>query len=309
MKTLVVGAGATGGYFGARLLEQGRDVTFLVRKRRAAQLASDGVVITSPLGNATLKSPPTVIAEDLSQKYDLVILGCKAYDLDEAIRSFAPAVGPKTTIIPILNGMGQLELLDSAFGEERVIGGLCQISSTLDNVGRIVHFNDFSRLFFGERSGGKSARTDAIEAEFSGAKFEAIHSANILQDMWEKWVFIAAAAGITCLMRASTGDVCTAGGLEISRRLREECEAVAAQNGFAPRPAGQQRSIGVLENPKATLMASMLRDVERGSRTEFEHILGNLIKKAKSLPEISLLKIAYLHLASYETRRTRETGA
>lgn len=309
MKILVVGAGATGGYFGARLLEHGRDVTFLVRKRRALQLASEGLAVTSPLGNATIKSPPTVTADAIGHPYDLVILGCKAYDLEEAITSFTPAVGPKTSIIPILNGMGQLELLDAAFGEARVMGGLCQISSTLDNVGRIVHFNDFARLFFGERTGGGSARSEAIANEFSGAKFEAVHSQSILQDMWEKWVFIAAAAGITCLMRGSTGDVVIAGGVEISRKLREECESVAAQHGFAPRPAPQQRSIGVLENPKSTLMASMLRDVERGSRTEYEHILGNLIKQAKSLPEVSLLKIAYLHLATYETRRARETGA
>jgi 2-dehydropantoate 2-reductase len=309
MKTLVVGAGATGGYFGARLLEHGRDVTFLVRKRRQAQLASDGLVVTSPLGNITLKSPQTITSESIARPYDLVLLSCKAYDLPEAIESLAPAVGASTAILPILNGMGQLDLLDARFGPERVMGGLCQISSTLDNVGRIVHFNDFSRLFFGERSGGRSARSEAVAAECAGAKFEAIHSETILQDMWEKWVFIAAAAGITCLMRASTGDVYNAGGVEVSRRLREECEAVAAQHGFAPRAAPQQRSIGVLENPKATLMASMLRDIERGSRTEFEHILGNLIRKATSLPEPSLLRIAYLHLASYEVRRSRETGA
>src|SRR5262245_17021111 len=105
MRFLVVGAGATGGYFGGRLLETGRDVTFLVRPARAERLAQTGLSITSPAGNATLPSPPTVLAADLKKPFDVVVLSCKAYDLEQAIESFAPAVGPQTAIIPLLNGM------------------------------------------------------------------------------------------------------------------------------------------------------------------------------------------------------------
>src|SRR5438477_3506804 len=90
MRVLVVGAGATGGYFGGRLLEAGRDVTFLVRPGRAARLAATGLAVTSPAGDASLRSPPTVLATDLQDAFDVVILTCKAYDLDEAIESVAP---------------------------------------------------------------------------------------------------------------------------------------------------------------------------------------------------------------------------
>ncbi len=105
MRILVVGAGAIGGYFGGRLLQAGQDVTFLVRPKRAAELASAGLVIKSPLGDITLKNPPTVQADALKETFDVVLLSCKAFDLDDAIRSFAPAVGPRTAIIPMLNGM------------------------------------------------------------------------------------------------------------------------------------------------------------------------------------------------------------
>jgi len=102
MKTLIVGAGAIGGYFGGRLLEAQRDVTFLVRPRRAEQLRKTGLVIRSPYGNVEIPSPPLVQAQQLSQPFDLILLSCKAYDLDSAIESFAPAVGPNTAILPLL---------------------------------------------------------------------------------------------------------------------------------------------------------------------------------------------------------------
>src|SRR5690348_9664480 len=105
MRILVVGAGAIGGYFGGRMLQAGRDVTFLVRPKRASELASAGLVIKSPNGDVTLKSPPTVQAEGIKDKFDVVLLSCKAFDLEDAINSFAPAVGPNTAIIPMLNGM------------------------------------------------------------------------------------------------------------------------------------------------------------------------------------------------------------
>src|SRR6476619_7075840 len=141
MRTLIVGAGATGGYFGGRLLEAGRDVTFLVRPRRAAQLAERGLVITSPVGDVRLPTPPTVQADALREPFDVVLLSCKAYDLDDAIASFAPAVGPETVILPLLNGMRHVDTLETRFGADAVLGGLCMISSTLDDDGTIRHLS------------------------------------------------------------------------------------------------------------------------------------------------------------------------
>src|SRR3954453_15370454 len=132
MRILVVGAGAIGGYFGGRMLQAGRNVTFLVRPRRAAELANSGLVIKSPSGDGTLEDPPTVQADRLSEKFDVVLLSCKAFDLSDAVKSFAPAVGPQTSIIPLLNGMLHLEVLDERFGAERVLGGLCAIALTLN---------------------------------------------------------------------------------------------------------------------------------------------------------------------------------
>src|SRR5450631_4355395 len=167
MRILVVGAGAIGGYFGGRLKQAGRDVTFLVRPRRAAELADAGLVIKSPNGDVTLKNPPTVQADKLAEKFDVVILSCKAFDLDDAIRSFAPAVGPQTAIIPMLNGMRHLDVLDRKFGPERVLGGLCAIAVTLNDQREIVHLAPMQSLNFGERDGKPSDRVRAIAEVFA----------------------------------------------------------------------------------------------------------------------------------------------
>src|SRR5260221_14469595 len=149
MRILVVGAGAIGGYFGGRLLQAGRDVTFLVRARRAAELARDGLVIKSPSGEVTLRNPSAVQADKLSEKFDVVLLSCKAYDLDDAIKSFAAAVGAQTAIIPLLNGMLHLDVLDERFGRERVLGGLCAIAVTLNDKREVVQLQPMQSLNFG----------------------------------------------------------------------------------------------------------------------------------------------------------------
>ena len=309
MKILIVGAGAIGGYFGGRLLEAGRDVTFLVREKRAAQLAQTGLVIKSRFGDATLK-PSTIQAAELRQPYDLIILSLKAYDLIGAMESFAPAVGPQTTILPLLNGMRHLDLLEKRFGAERVIGGECLIAATLDAEGRVLHLNDAHVIAFGERDGKNSPRIDTIAREFAGTKTDARASATILLEMWEKWVFLATLAGITCLMRASTADIVAANAAPLALQLLDECSAIATSAGFTPRDPALDRARKLLTAPGVPTTASMMRDVEHGARVEADHILGDLIERGKNvLPELSILRLAYANLKSYEARRSREAQA
>ncbi|HML07139.1 MAG TPA: 2-dehydropantoate 2-reductase [Xanthobacteraceae bacterium] len=309
MRILVVGAGAIGGYFGGRLLAAGRDVVFLVRARRAAQLAQTGLVIRSPLGDASIAAPLVVVADQLREPFDLILLSCKAYDLAAAVDSFAPAVGANTAILPLLNGMAHLDLLAARFGRRAVLGGLCVISATLDAEGRILHLNNAHLLSFGEQDGVVSARGEAIAAALSGAGFDWRFSEAILQEMWEKWTTIAAAAGINCLMRAAVGDIVAAGAAPLALALIDECCALAAAHGFPPRQASKKFTQTMLTAPGSTLMASMLRDIERGAPIEADHVIGDLIRRGEAqLPQMALLRIAYAHMRAYEARRARETA-
>ncbi|MBD5634467.1 MAG: 2-dehydropantoate 2-reductase, partial [Candidatus Eremiobacteraeota bacterium] len=204
MRILVVGAGATGGYFGGRLAEAGRDVTFLVRPGRAESLARDGLRIESPHGNAKIH-PQFLTAADVAAPYDVVLLTVKGYALGRALEDIAPAIGPETTIVPVLNGMRHLDVLRARFGDGPVVGGVCIVSTHLEDDGRIVQLADLQELIYGEIGGGTSPRVVALDRALQGAGFSARLSEHIVREMWEKWVMLAALGGITCSMRGTIG--------------------------------------------------------------------------------------------------------
>ena len=305
MRILVVGAGAIGGYFGGRMLEAGRDVTFLVRPRRAGELASAGLVIKSPNGDVTLKNPPTVQANQFTEKFDVVLLSCKAFDLDDAITSFAPAVGPQTSIIPLLNGMLHLDVLDKRFGRERVLGGLCAIAATLNDAREVVQLTPMQSLNFGERDGKLSERVRAIAEVMASGKLGSVASENIVQEMWEKWVFLASLAASTCLMRTAVGNILAVpGGKDFILGMLDECSAVAAAEGHAPSGPFFQRTKGLLTTEGSQMTASMFRDIKAGAAVEADHVIGDLIARgdAAKVP-VPKLRIAYTHLKAYEKQR------
>ena len=305
MRILVVGAGAIGGYFGGRLSQAGCDVTFLVRPKRAAELADAGLVIKSPLGDVTLKNPPTVQADKLGEKFDVVLLSCKAFDLDDAIKSFAPAVGPQTAIIPLLNGMKHLDVLDAKFGRERVLGGLCAIAVTLNEKREVVHLQPLQSFTFGERDGKMTDRVRAIAEVLAKGNFGSKASEEIIQDMWEKWVFLASLAAMTCLMRTSVGNILASpGGKDFVLGMLDECSAVAAAEGHAPRAPYLERIRGMLTAEGSPMTASMFRDIKAGAPVEADHVIGDLIARgdAAKVP-VPKLRTAYTHLKAYERTR------
>lgn len=309
LNVLVVGAGAVGGYFGARLLAAGRNVTFLVRPRRAAELVRSGLQVKSTYGDLSLPSPPTITADKIQERFDVIVLSCKAQDLDDAMNSLAPAVGSDTAILPLLNGMRHLDALDARFGTEHVLGGQCVISAVRDPEGRIVHLNDLHSLSFGERNGSRSPRIARLASAFLNAGFEAYLADDILQEMWDKWVFISTAAGITCLMRAAIGDIVATNGARFTLRLLDECAAIAQREGHTLSAGSMERNRVMLTAADSTMMASMLRDVESHALTEADHILGDLLERSNRHGlESPMLELAYTHLKAYEARRRRETS-
>ncbi|MGJ4803313.1 2-dehydropantoate 2-reductase [Luteimonas sp. SDU82] len=309
MRVLVLGAGGTGGYFGGRLAQSGADVSFLVRPARAAQLQRDGLRIRSPLGDAQV-AVRTLIADTLPAElaqapFDLVVLSCKAYGLDEAIDAVAPAMGERTTLLPILNGLLHYAALDARFGRDRVLGGLCFISATLAGDGTILHLGRPASITFGERDGGSSVRVEAFAGLCARAGIDHRASPRIAQEQWIKFSFLAALAAGTCLMRASIGDIVAAeGGAGFMAALHDECLAVAAAEG-QPVPE-QARAIAraSLVDSGSDVKASMLRDLEAGARVEAGHIVGDMLRRAQSAGiEAPCLRAAWVHLQAYERQR------
>ncbi|CAM3401393.1 2-dehydropantoate 2-reductase [Pseudomonas floridensis] len=310
MRILIVGAGAIGGYFGGRLLEAGRQVTFLVRPGRAEELDRDGLVVRSPLGNFQYPSPPYVLANHLADPYDLILLGCKAFDLEAAMATIGPAVGPGTSILSLLNGMAHLDRLTERFGVQVVLGGQCLISVDRDSTGAILHLNEMHQLSFGELSGALTPRILKVAEALADAGFEANLSQHIVQAMWDKWCFIATLAAITSSMRATIGDVLSAGGEGLIAKLLSECATIAKAANYPLDTKVRQRHLELLTAPGSKLTASMMRDIERGAPTEVEQILDDMLVRRTALGiasgELSMLEIACLHVRAYEARRVRE---
>lgn len=302
-RILVAGAGATGGYFGARLAQAGRDVTFLVRPARAQQLRERGLRLRSPHGDVTI-TPQLVESGTLREPYDVVLVGLKAYALGRALDDLAPAIGPKTMIVPMLNGMRHIDLMVERFGEAPVLGGVCIIAATLDADGDVVQLMEMQSLAYGERAGGISERVRALDALMQGAGFTATASPTIVQDMWEKWVTLSALGAATCLMRGNVGQIVAHGGAAISSSILDEAAAVAAAHGYPPREPFLTDIRGRLTAAGSSFASSMYRDLTNGLPVETDQILGDLVTRGERHGVATpLIHAAHVQLSIYQSTR------
>ena len=305
MKILILGAGGIGGYFGGRLAQAGADVTFLVRPKRREQLERDGLVIESPLGNARV-AVKTVVAEELTHGYDIVLFTCKAYDLDSAMEAIAPAMrGTSCALVPMLNGLAHFDTLDARFGRGNVMGGTAHINVTLRKDGVIVHPDPLQRIVFGERNRTKSARGQALADAFARTQVECRYSDDIEQDLWEKIVFLSALAATSCLFRANVGEIMAApGGREAMEQVLAANIEIATREGHAPRDPIIAAARERLTDAAGNWSASMLRDLESGGRVEADHVIGWMLERARKHGcDDTILRLAYTHLKAYEARR------
>jgi 2-dehydropantoate 2-reductase len=308
VKILILGAGAVGGYFGARLHQSGADVTFLLREPRAAKIKKEGLVIKSPKGDAVL--PVKVVTKGgEGGSYDVVILACKAYDLESAMEAIAPAVGPATTIVPMLNGHAQFGVLDKKFGADKVAGGLARIGGMLGPNGEVMHSSPFAAVSFGERS-GKPAREHLkeLDAACKKAGIDGGLNGNINQDLWDKWIMLTALAAMCCTLRGTSGDILAADeGKDLMLETVEECRKVAAAEGFDPGDKGIANLKAFLTQPGSVFAASMLGDLEKGGAIEGRHVIGDMLGRARK-HDIAAphLRTALAVVQAYEARRARD---
>jgi 2-dehydropantoate 2-reductase len=307
VKILILGAGAVGGYFGARLHQSGADVTFLLREPRAAKIRKEGLVVKSPKGDAVL--PVKVVTEGGGGgPYDVVILACKAYDLDSAMESIAPAVGPDTTVVPMLNGHAHFGVLEKKFGADKVAGGLARIGGMLGPNGEVMHSSAFAGVSFGERS-GKPVRASLVELDAACKKagIDGGLNANINQDLWDKWIMLTSLAAMCCTMRGTTADIMAADeGEALMGETVEECRKVAAAEGFDP----GDKNIANLKTfltRSSSFAASMLGDLEKGGAIEGRHVIGDMLGRARKFGVAAPnLRMAYAVVQAYEARRSRD---
>lgn len=302
MRILVVGAGSTGGYFGGRLAQAGRDVTFLVRDKRAAQLKASGLQVISPYGDFTI-APKLVTADELNTAYDAVLLTLKAFALDAALKDIALAVGPDTMILPVLNGMKHVDAIEARFGRHALMGCVCKIAAHLDPQGRIVQMNKLHSIAYGEMNADVTDRIRRLDKDMQGAGFDARLSPDIEREMWEKWLLLASLGAITCLARGNIGQVVAApGGLGFASKIIHEVASVIGAVGRKPADTYLAQTRVMLTLAGSPQTSSMYRDLQQGYPVEAQQIIGDLLDRAKAAQiEAPLLSAAFVNLSVYQS--------
>jgi 2-dehydropantoate 2-reductase len=303
MRIMVLGAGAVGGYFGGRLAAAGEDVTFLVREGRARQLA-DGLRIESPHGDATV--PVQVVeAGQAAPTPDIIMVACKSYGLWDAMEAIAPHIRSETVILPVLNGLNHIPVLASRFSEAIIWGGVAQIGATLAPDGTVRHMSDFHALTVGPRGDdGTIVLAERFVEALQRAGTQGRLSRHIIQDLWDKWVFLAALAAATCLVRAPVGRILAADGERLVLALLDECTRIAEAEGHRPAEEPMRRYRQILTAPGSEMTASMQRDMAAGGPTEADHIIGDLIRRGDAHGiDTPMLAVAWTNLQVYEAGR------
>lgn len=280
MRVAIVGAGGVGGYLGVRLEQSGQDVTWLVRGRSLAHLREIGIALRSPLGDVTLGPQHASDSPEALGRADLVIVTVKLYDLDELAPHLRPLVGPGTAVLPLQNGVEAYAMLAARLPAEALLKGTVAIKSRLASPGEIVCKSPFCRIKIGEGASAPGERAERIVAVLNACiGVEAAVSADIDGDIWRKFVMLASFSAVSCLARASIGEVLESPeARELVIAAANEAAALGRALGVAlPHDVPELVLSQVRDMPKDG-RPSMLEDLEAGRRLELEFLSGSVVR-------------------------------
>ena len=298
MRILIIGAGATGGSFGTLLHEAGRDVTYLVRPRRADALRRNGLRFVSPSGDRTNRIR-SLVAGERAEPFGLVLVTVKAAALRSAVADASPYLSGDGYVIPILNGMAQIDLLEESF-PGRVLGGSAKIVAALEG-DAVRQMTDLAALTIGSLSGAPVPQRIIDVLDVPGSHLTI--SNDIVSTLWEKWAFIVAAGVVTCLFRNAIGPVIDAGGLPWILDAVREAEQVAEDAGHPVSAQAHDQSLALLTEKRSSFTTSLYRDLTAGLPTEAEHLLGDFSSRAQTLgTPVPLLELALVQIRASAER-------
>src|SRR5688572_10034748 len=307
MRIAIIGAGAVGGYFGARLAQAGHWVALLARGPHRDVIARDGLRIESPGESFTIR--PALATEDPTAigPVDVVLVAVKAWQVPDAARSIGPLLGPSTFVVPLQNGVEAADQLTAAIGAERIVNGLCKILSMIARPGVIRHAGATPRIEFGERRGGTSARVQALRQAFELSPAVSVATPDDIEAaVWEKFLFIAPFSGVGAVSRMPVGIIRR---LPPTRALLEdamrEVHVLARARGVAIRDAAVARAMGFVDALPEDGTASMQRDILDGRPSELESQNGAVVRMGgESGVSVPVHSFLYASLLPQE-RRTR----
>ncbi len=285
MRIAIMAAGALGGYFGARLAAAGHDVIFFARGAHRAAIETNGLTIESPLGNLHL--PKVTLADDAAKvgPVDIVLFAVKLWDLETSAAQIKPLIGEATRVITAQNGVDAQERLEPILGRGNVVPGLAQIATVISRPGVIKHTSQFALIRCGHNDNHPDPTLAAFIDAAQKAKLDIALSDNMLRDIWIKFTFLTALAGVTAATRKPIGPLLADPDTRaLFHDIMAEIVTVGRAKGV-PLPADfADERMGFADNtlPK-DMKASMAHDLERGNRIELDWLNGKVVAFGREL--------------------------
>ncbi|SES98089.1 ketopantoate reductase [Oceanobacillus limi] len=309
MNIVVVGAGALGVYFGARLEEAGEKVTFLVRENRASQIEKHGLKVNSTKGNYTFEDPNVVKKVEEIDEVDLVFLSVKGYHLEGTFHSLKELRKKGAYILPVLNGIEHIPILQNELGKDFVLGGLSFIMATLNEKGHVEHNSDFHQLVFGSLEATQTSICHQLKEIASKANIQVEASDDILRELWKKYMFINAFSGITTATNLPIGPIRSKQEtFRIAEMMLQEMKLIAnAHNVNVSEEDVEDAKSKLMSLPdKAT--SSMHQDRRKGYVLELDHLHGGAIRLAKAMGvEVPYMESIYGIIKPFENNQPNFT--
>ena len=285
MRVAMMGSGGIGGYFGGRLAANGCDVTFIARGRHLEAIRDQGLRINSrDIGDAVIHPANTTDNPSDVGIVDYVIIGVKLWDTADAGQAILPMVGPKTTVLSLQNGVECDDILARIVGADRLIGGMAQIASSIDEPGIIKHIGTMQRVVIGEPGGGSSSRVATLNTALEVAGVVAEISPDIERTIWEKFVFLVGLSATTCLMRTTIGPIRQdPDHREMLLNIMRETVAVGRAKGVALPENFAEDRLAFVDGLPQDMTSSMHHDLERGNPLEAAWLSGAVARFGRDL--------------------------
>jgi 2-dehydropantoate 2-reductase len=281
MRIAVIGAGGVGGYFGARLAQAGHDVAFVARGAHLAAIREHGLGIESARGNATIRNAPATDDPATLDPCDVIMFCVKLWDVESAAGQIAPLAAKGGVVIPFQNGLASHAILARALGAAHVLGGVAYIGATVRAPGVIAHTGTMARLRIGAFPGGPADRAAGFVDACIQAGIDAELSADIERALWEKFCFLSAFSGCTCLIRRPIGAVRSDPDVRaIFESAIREGWAVGRKRGVALADDYVAQQLSASDALPEDMNSSMLNDLNAGNRLEAPWLSGAVARMA-----------------------------
>ena len=286
MRFAILGSGAVGGYFGAKLAKSGQGVTFIARGAHLDAIRTKGLQIQSAkLGDFVVKAT----AESDTSKVgpvDVVIVAVKAYDNSTALPMLKPMIGANTVVLTLQNGVDSVDEVAVVAGEGQVLGGTTYVATALEAPGLIVQTGVHRTIIFGEVFGDRSRispRVQAIADVLAAADVQVTPVADARIPIWDKFVYLCPFSGFTGASRLAIGHIWKFPHVqEMFYAASREVAAIARAEGVTISPDRFDTLKEYMQNIPPTTRSSLLIDLEQGKRIEVEALQGAAVRRART---------------------------